>query len=372
MDGIAGNLLNWVTSGLPAFLFVITVVVFFHELGHFGAAKLFGVKIQAFSIGFGRELFGWTDKSGTRWKFSLLPLGGYVRFAGDADASSRPDSAYMAHADEASREGVLHFKPLYQRAIVAAAGPIANFILAIAIFTSVFMVLPQPFEPPVIAEITAGSAAEASGLRVDDEIRAVDGQDIHHYSDLQRIVGANIGKEIAVSIIREGRPMTIMATPRATEIETEGGGKRVVGLLGIKDRFEPLQPGQAFVRASRTTVELIGQTLGYFGRMLVGRADTNEISGPLGIAKASGDFAAAGFMALLNLTALISVAVGFANLLPIPVLDGGHLLYYAFEAVLGRPLGERAQEVGFRLGLAVVLCMMLLATFNDLVRFNLF
>jgi regulator of sigma E protease len=372
MEGIFGNFLNWLAFGLPAFLFVITIVVFFHELGHYAVAKFFGVKIQAFSIGFGRELFGWSDASGTRWKLSLLPLGGYVRFAGDADASSRPDTQYMEQAGEAARQGILHFKPLYQRAAVAAAGPIANFLLAIVIFSGVFMAMPQPFEPPVIADITPGSAAEAAGLRLDDEISAIDGQPIYHYSDLQRIVGASSGKEIAVSIVREGRPLVIMATPRATEIETEGGTKRTVGLLGIKDRFEPLGPVQAFQRASRMTGELIGQTLGYFGRMVAGRADTNELSGPLGIAKASGDFAAAGFLALMNLTALISVAVGFANLLPIPVLDGGHLLYYAFEAALGRPLGERAQELGFRLGLAVVLSLMLLATFNDIVRFNLF
>jgi regulator of sigma E protease len=372
MQGLVGEFLSWMTSGLPAFLFVITIVVFFHELGHFAVARFFGVSVQAFSIGFGRELIGWTDRHGTRWKISLLPLGGYVRFAGDADVSSRPNSDAMQLLDESSRAGVLHFKPVHQRAAVAAAGPIANFILAVVIFTGVFMFTPQPFEPPVIAEITAGSAAEAAGLLVGDEILAVEGEAIGHYSDLQRIVGSSIGKEITLSILRDGGPREIAATPRATEIEAEGGTKRTIGLLGIKDRFEPLGFNAAFVRGVYTTGDMIKQTLAYFGRLAVGNASPNELSGPLGIAKASGDFAAAGLMALLHLTALISVAIGFANLLPIPVLDGGHLLYYAFEAVLGRPLGERAQEVGFRLGLAFVLCMMLLATFNDLVRFNLF
>jgi regulator of sigma E protease len=373
MQGVVSNILSWMTSGFPAFLFVITVVVFFHELGHFAIARFFNVTVQAFSIGFGRELIGWTDRKGTRWKISLLPFGGYVRFAGDADAASRPDNAYLQKVGEGGREGILHFKPVYQRAAVAVAGPLANFILAIVIFTGVFMLQPQPVEPPIISEITMGSAAEASGLRVGDTILTVDGESIEHYSDLQRIVTASKGNEIAINILRDGQPMTVMATPRNTEITDElTGAKRTAMLLGIKDRFETMSFPAAAVQAMRTTGEMISQTLGYFGRLIVGRASTNELSGPLGIAKASGDFAAAGFMALLKLTALISVAIGFANLLPIPLLDGGHLLYCGFEAVLGRPLGERAQEVGFRLGLAFVLCLMLLATFNDLVRFNLF
>jgi regulator of sigma E protease len=308
-----------------------------------------------------------------------------VRFAGDADVSSRPDHEALEDMKQRSIESpqahggagdswrdTLHAKPLYQRALVAAAGPVANFILAITIFTCVFMFTPQPFEPPVIAEITAGSAAETAGLQVGDVIRQVDGQTIRHYSDLQRIVGTSSGREISIAITRDGTDRELAATPRATEITDDAGVKHSIGLLGIKDRFEPLALPQAFVRATSATGEMIGQTLGYFGKLVIGHASPNELSGPLGIAKASGDFAAAGFMALLNLTALISVAIGFANLLPIPVLDGGHLLYYGFEAVLGRPLGERAQEVGFRLGLAFVLCLMLLATFNDLVRFNLF
>lgn len=372
MYAVVNDFLSWMAFGLPAFLFVITVVVFFHELGHFAVARLFSVTVQAFSIGFGRELIGWTDRHGTRWKISWLPLGGYVRFAGDADASSRPDVDYMQKLDAHARAGVLHHKPLYQRALVAAAGPLANFVLAIVIFSGVFMLTPQPFEPPVIAEITAGSAAEAAGLQVGDIIKTVDEQPIRHYSDLQRIVGASSGREIRLSILRDGTQRNLTATPRATEITDDAGVKHSVGLLGIKDRFEPLPFPQAFARGVNTTGDMIGQTISYFGRLAIGHASPNELSGPLGIAKVSGDFAAAGFMALLNLTALISVAIGFANLLPIPVLDGGHLLYYGFEAVLGRPLGERAQEVGFRLGLAFVLCLMLLATFNDLVRFNLF
>ena len=358
---------------VPAFLFVITVVVFFHELGHFVAARFCGVKVDVFSIGFGREIVGFYDRKGTRWKISWLPMGGYVKFAGDADPSSRSDPETLKNMDPAERAGSLHFKPLYQRAIVAAAGPLANFILAIAIFTVAFMISPaQPAEPPTIEEIRAGSAAEAAGVRVGDIIQSVDGVSITQFPELQRIVGDSQGRPLRLGILRNGESLEIVASPLPTESTNAAGAVSTAFRLGIVPHYEPLPFPQAFVRAVVQTWSIIQRTVGYLGDIFVGRASTNELSGPLGIARAAGDVAAAGFIALLNLTAFISVAIGFANLLPIPVLDGGHLLYYAFEAVLGRPLGERAQEVGFRLGLAVVLCLMLLATFNDLVRFNLF
>ena len=358
---------------VPAFLFVLTVVVFFHELDHFLAARLCGVKVDTFSIGFGREIIGFYDRKGTRWKFSWLPMGGYVKFAGDADPSSRSDPETLKNMDPAERAGSLHFKPLHQRAFVAAAGPLANFILAIAIFTVVFMISPQqPVEPPAIAEISAGSAAEAAGVRVGDVIQSIDGVAVTRFNELQHIVTESGGREIRLGILRDGQPMEIRAAARSTEFTNAAGAQTSAFRLGIVPRYEPLPFPQAFVRANVQTWSIIQRTVGYLGDIFLGRASTNELSGPIGIARVAGDVAAAGFIALLNLTAFISVAIGFANLLPIPVLDGGHLLYYAFEAILGRPLGERAQDVGFRLGLALVLSLMLLATFNDLVRFNLF
>jgi regulator of sigma E protease len=374
-----GNFLSGLGIGapavlvVPAFLFVITVVVFFHELGHFLAARLCGVKVDTFSIGFGREILGFHDRKGTRWKISWLPMGGYVKFAGDADPSSRSDPETLKNMDPAEREGSLHFKPLHQRAFVAAAGPLANFILAIVIFTVAFMISPQqPVEPPTISEISSGSAAEAAGVRVGDVIQSVDGVAVVRFPDLQRMVTDSEGRELRLGILRDGETIEIRAAPRPTEFTNAAGTQTTAFRLGIVPRYEPLAFPQAFVRANVQTWSIIQRTVGYLGDIFLGRASTNELSGPLGIARAAGDVAAAGFIALLNLTAFISVAIGFANLLPIPVLDGGHLLYYAFEAILGRPLGERAQEVGFRLGLALVLCLMLLATFNDLVRFNLF
>src|SRR5262245_32896224 len=357
---------------IPAFLFVITVVVFFHELGHFVVARRCGVKVDVFSIGFGREIVGFHDRKGTRWKVSWLPLGGYVKFAGDADPSSRSDPEVLKNMDPAEREGSLHFKPLYQRSLVAAAGPVANFILAIAIFTVAFMITPTaPMEPPVIDQIQKDSAAEAAGVRVGDVIESVDGTPVVRFPELQKLVTESGGRGLRLGILRNGERLEILATPRSTEIGPPES-KQTAFRLGIGPRLEPLALPQAFVRAIGQTWSIIQRTVGYLGDLFVGRASTQELSGPLGIAKAAGDWAAEGFMQLLSLTAFISVAIGIANLLPIPVLDGGHLLYYAFEAVLGRPLGERAQEVGFRLGLALVLCLMLLATFNDLVRLNLF
>lgn len=382
-----GNFLSGLGLGapaalvIPAFLFVITVVVFFHELGHFLAARACGVKVDVFSIGFGREIVGFYDRKGTRWKISWLPMGGYVKFAGDADPSSRGDAETLRNMDATERSGSLHFKPLYQRAIVAAAGPLANFILAILIFTVAFMISPvQVVEPPVVADVQKGSAAEAVGVQVGDVIQSVDGMPVVRFGDLQKLVSDSKGRELRIAVLRNGESKEFLAAPRLTEVK-DSTGKQVMDAqgnpamamrLGIGPRYEPLPFPQAFVRAVVQTWSIIQRTVGYLGDLFVGRASTNELSGPLGIAKAAGDWAAAGFIALLNLTAFISVAIGFANLLPIPVLDGGHLLYYAFEAVLGRPLGERAQEVGFRLGLALVLCLMLLATFNDIVRFNLF
>src|SRR6185295_10085097 len=364
---------------VPAFLFVITVVVFFHELGHFVVDRWCAVKVDVFSIGFGREIIGFHDRKGTRWKISWLPFGGYGKFSGDADPSSRSDPEELKKMDPEARAGSLHFKPLYQRAMVAAAGPVANFILAIVIFTIAMMFSTRqmtedqkPIEPPVVAAITKDSAAEAAGIRVGDVIRSIDGQPINRFTDLLNIVTGSNGRQLNIGVERNGQALEILATPRPTESTDETGKKTTPFRLGLAPKFQPLSFPAAFVNAVKQTGFILARTVGYLGSLVIGHTSSDVLMGPLGIAKTAGDFAAVGFIALLNLTAYISVAVGFANLLPIPVLDGGHLLYYGFEAILGRPLGERAQEVGFRLGLAFVLCLMLLATFNDLVRFNLF
>jgi regulator of sigma E protease len=372
VPAVLTSFFGWVGVGLPAFLFVITVVVFFHELGHFVVARLCGVKVDTFSIGFGGEIVGFTDRTGTRWKISWLPLGGYVRFLGDADAASRPDRNAAAELDPEARKGTLQFKPLYQRAAVASAGPIANFILAIVIFTGVIMAVGKPAEPPVVANVMAGSAAEAAGLKPGDAIRSVNGKTIHVFRDLQEVVGSSAGKTIGITVLRDGRELTLSAVPMAVTQTDESGDKQTIGRLGIRDETVAVGLFEALKDGAQQTWFIIRETFSYLSRIVTGREGPQQLHGILGIAAVSDQEARAGLAALLGLAGLMSVSIGFVNLLPIPVLDGGHLLYYAFEAVLGRPLGERAQEVGFRLGLAFVLCLMLLATFNDLVRFNLF
>ena len=372
MPSAVGDFITWIGLGAPAFLFVITVVVFFHELGHFAMARAFGVAVQAFSIGFGRELVGWTDRKGTRWKICLLPLGGYVKFLGDADASSRPDNEAVQQLNSNARDGVLHLKPLYQRALVVAAGPLANFVLAIVIFATVALIQGKPSDSAVVGVVTKGSAAEAAGLEPGDRIQSVNGTPVVTFIEVQRIIRASGERSVRLDVARGDRVLEVNATPKATETTDALGKKQTLYLLGIANGREPVGAFEAVRSGAGQTWFIVDHTLRYLGQMLTGHAAADQLSGPLGIAKVSGDMAALGFIALMELAGLISVSIGLLNLFPIPVLDGGHLLYYACEAVLGRPLGERAQEVGFRLGLALVLSLMLLATFNDLVRFNLF
>jgi regulator of sigma E protease len=361
---------SWAGLGIPSFLFVITVVVFFHELGHFIVGRWFGVKVEMFSIGFGREIFGWTDRKGTRWKISWLPFGGYVRFAGDEDASSKPKDAKRVPAKD--RKDMLQFKPLPQRALVVVAGPFANFILAIVVFAGLFMAVGKPTEPPVIGSVMQSSAAAAAGLRAGDIIRAVDGKPVATFVDLQRVVVTNAGHNLTITVERNGARTDVVAMPHREEIKDSTGRVQIIGRLGITNSFVSVGPVEATGLAASQTWYIIDQTMRYVGGLLMGEGSARDLSGPIGIAKVSGDMAQAGVLALVNLIALLSVSIGLINLFPIPVLDGGHLLYYGFEAVLGRPLGARAQEVGFRLGLALVLSLMLLATFNDLIRLNLF
>jgi regulator of sigma E protease len=378
MPGVIGHFFSWLGIGFPAFLFVITLVVFFHELGHFLVARLCGVRIEAFSIGFGREIIGFTDRKGTRWKISWLPLGGYVKFLGDADASSRPDRNAMREYEarrvpgETGDSEPLHLKPVWQRALVAAAGPVANFILAIFIFTGVLLASGKPAAPPIVDNVTSASAAQMAGIRPGDTIVKVGNTSIHDFTELQRIIAANAGHELRLTVHRRDREFVIAATPSAVESTDEAGVKHTAGRLGIRDATVGVGVVAAFQGGVDQTWFVIAQTGSYVARIVSGRESPDQLHGILGIGEVSDEAARIGFLALLSLAGLMSVSIGLVNLLPVPVLDGGHLLYYACEAVLGRPLGERAQEVGFRLGLAFVLSLMLLATFNDLARLNLF
>jgi len=372
------GLIAWTPMGLPAFLFVITLVVFFHELGHFLVARFFGVTVEVFSVGFGRELVGFTDKRGTRWRISMLPIGGYVRFAGDADASSRPDSAAASRMTAAERSGALVFKPVGQRAAVAAAGPFANFALAIVLLTGLLMYTGHAVVAPMIGQVTKGSPAEAAGIKPGDLVTSIDGTKITDFQQLPEIISISGGDTLAVGLKRDGRDLTVQVTPRlmkASDALGNVGSQMVIGVRPSPKAAvtrEHYGPVGALKAACIETWTIIKTTILGIGQMITGHASADQLRGPVGIANMTRQVADFGFLPLLNLVAILSVSIGLANLFPIPLLDGGHLLYYAVEAVLGRPLGERAQDVGFRLGLVLVLGLMLLTTWNDLVRLNLF
>ena len=372
------NLVAWTPLGLPAFLFVITVVVFFHELGHFLVARACGVKVDVFSVGFGKEIFGWHDKRGTRWKVSWLPIGGYVKFAGDANAASTPDHAAASRMSDAERAQTLTFKPLWQRALVAAAGPLANFVLAILIFTGLIFYSGHTVLAPIIGGVVKGSAAEAAGFRPGDRVTAIDGTRITDFGQMPQIIAVSGGRNLAIDLVRDGKPRTIHVTPRATRMRDALGDMGTNIVIGVHP--SPTAPvtteyyslPAAFGAANVETWNIMRTTVQGISQMVRGYASADQLRGPLGIMTMTRKVAVFGFMALLQLVAVLSVSIGLANLFPIPLLDGGHLLYYACEAVLGRPLGERAQDVGFRLGLVLVLGLVLLTTWNDLARLNLF
>lgn len=379
MIDILHGLVGWLPVGLPAFLFVITVVVFFHELGHFSVARFFNVTVETFSIGFGRSVAKWTDKKGTEWKIGWLPLGGYVKFLGDENGASVPDREILARLSPEQRANVFQSKPLYQRALVVAAGPIANFILAIVIFSGVLMLLGQATVLTTVGKVTPGAPAAVAGIRSGDVITAVNGTKVETFNELVSAVRAQQAHDMAIGFTRQGKAMTVDVKPRVIKTnDLYGDSVKFLG-IGVQPaftesnaRYVPLGPVAAVTGAAQQTWFVADTSLTYLWRIVTGHSRSDQLTGPLGMARVSKQAASAGFMSLLQLAALLSVSIGLINLFPVPILDGGHLLYYGCEAVLGRPLGERAQDVGFRLGLAAVLGLFVLATWNDLVRLNLF
>ena len=366
-----------VLSNLPvyllSFLAVLTAVIFVHELGHYWVARWNGVRVEVFSIGFGPELYGWNNRHGTRWKISAIPLGGYVKFFGDASAASTP--ADIDALTPAERAVTFHHKRLPQRAAIVAAGPFANFLFAIVIFALLFSVIGQPFTPPVVGAVVAGSPAENAGFQTGDRILSVDGTAIERFEELRSYVAMRAETSLRVTVLRDKAERNLIVVPARVEVPDGFGGTQRIGQIGIQTQgieFVRHGPVAAVWYATRETGALVVGTLNYVGRMLAGRESGDQLSGPLGIAKISGDAARLSLGALVMLAATISVAIGLMNLFPIPMLDGGHLLFYAIEALRGRPLGVKAQEFGFRIGLALVLTLFLFATWNDLNRLQVF
>jgi regulator of sigma E protease len=352
------------------FLVVLTVLVFVHELGHYLVARRNGVRIEVFSIGFGPEIFGWYDRAGTRWKLSAVPLGGYVKMYGDADASSLPSGSLDAMTLE-DREFSFHHKRLGQRVAIVAAGPVANFVFAIVLLAGLFSTVGQPFTPADVGQVQPGSAAEQGGIKPGDTITAIDERQIDRFEDVQQAVALNNGAPMAIVVRRDGREVTLEVTPQMTERTDRFGNVHRIGLLGIGRsgvEYVRRDPATAVVKAAEETWNLSTGTLKAIWQMIVGARTTDELGGPLRIAQMSGEVAQGGVVAIVWFMAVLSVNLGLINLFPIPVLDGGHLLFYVAEAIRGRPLGQRAQEYGFRIGLALVLTLMVFATWNDLMH----
>jgi regulator of sigma E protease len=331
--------------------------------------------VKVFSVGFGPELIGWTARSGTRWRVSAIPLGGYVKFLGDENAASVTDRGAIAKMNPGDYAHSFAAKSVAQRAAIVAAGPIANFILAIAIFAVIFAAFGRQVTTPRVDTVSPGSAAEAAGFLPGDLVVAIDGAPIETFADLQRIVTVSAGRVLTVTVERTGARTNLTATPEMKEQRDRFGNVHRIGMLGIGRSAtnadivtQHFSVPQAIWLGTQETWFVVERTVGYIGGVISGRESPDQLGGPIRVAQVSGQVATLGFLALINLAAILSVSIGLINLFPIPMLDGGHLLYFAVEAVRGKPLSERAQEMGFRLGLALVILLMLFATWNDILH----
>jgi regulator of sigma E protease len=356
---------------LVPFLFVITIVVFFHELGHFLVGRWCGVKVDAFSIGFGPEIVSFTDKKGARWRLAWLPLGGYVKFHGDANGAMADGADQMSAAE---RSVTFFAQPVWKRAAIVAAGPAASFLLGIFIFAASFYLEGRNVLAPVIENVRAGEAADIGGLKAGDSIVSINGRAIGNWGEMQRVVQASPEMPLAFVVQRGARDVSVEVVPRRREVSTPFGKHRV-GMIGIEPSTKP----ENWINQQFTLVESIGRgfgetwfiverTISYFGGLIAGSESPDQISGPLRIAEISGSVAKVSYSGLIYLAGIISVSIGFLNLLPVPLLDGGHLLFYAVEAVKGKPISEKNQELGFRVGMGLVMALMLFATINDVLH----
>lgn len=395
------NVLGQLALYILPFLAVLTLVITIHELGHYLAARAFKVKIDRFSLGFGRAIFSRTDKHGTEWRVAWLPLGGYVKFAGDIDATGVPDQVGLdamrreivaAEGPGAERQ-YFYFKPIWQRAIVVAGGPIANFLLAMVLFTVLFSAVGSMIVPPRVAAVEAGTPAAAAGFHAGDLVTEVNGRAVKDSPTLQRIVALSAGDRLEFTVERDGAEVVLVGTPERVVVDDEIAGRITMARMGLglapnagEARHVRYPPHEALWQGVLQIRDIIGTTVTYIGRIFSGRESGDQLSGPIGIAKAAGGItksAAAvttdpGYQALnvtislLSFAAILSVGIGFLNLLPVPVLDGGHLLFYGYEAVARRPLSARIQEAGYRLGLVLLVGLMLFVTWNDLQKLSLF
>ena len=370
LGGHAWSLLGY----LGPFFFVLALVIFVHELGHYLVGRWCGVGVDAFSIGFGPKMLGWTDRHGTEWKVCAIPLGGYVKFKGDLNGASMPDDEAAASMSSEERRGAFQFKPIWQRAAIVAAGPAFNFILAFFVFVAAFMYSGHFMVDPVIETVVAESPADKAGLKGGDRVLAINGEKTATFEDVRRLVVGSDDKPLKIDLVRGKDVLTVIAEPRLTEQKTAFGMLRSK-TLGVTSSTLPEHQhivyhtlGEASVLSVEQIGSVITQSVKYIGGLIAGREKADQLSGPIRIAQVSGKVAESGFVSLLTLAAILSISIGFVNLLPVPLLDGGHLMFYAVEAVFGKPLSRRTQEMGFRIGLVLVGMLMLFVTINDIVQ----
>ncbi len=367
-------------SYILPFIVLILIVVFIHEYGHYYFAKKFGVGVTDFSIGFGKEIFGWNDKSGTRWKICWIPLGGYVKFFGDRNVYSQADhKEILEKYSEEDQKKLFTLKPLYQRSLIVFGGPLANFLLALVIFFSIYTFVGKDFTPAVINEVQKDSPAMAGGLKQNDVILEIDGNKVESIMDVSKFITMSTDEIIDFKVKRSYDELILKVKPNIVPGEDNLGNKlnkRIVGIkLGAYNNeinHVKLGPAQAIYHAAHEVYFVGISSLKYIGAMIFGKADTSQLGGPIRIAKISGQVAEFGVLAFISMMAYISISLGLVNLFPIPMLDGGHLMFYAFEKVLGRPLSQKTQEGFFRIGIFLLISLMFFTTFNDLKDLGLF
>lgn len=365
----------WIWQYGVMFLLVLTLVVFIHELGHFLVARWCGVTVKVFSIGFGREIYGFNDKHGTRWRFAWIPLGGYVKFIDDENAASQPSASGSSRLPASERSGAFHAKPVAQRAAVVAAGPIANFLLAIVLFGAINAFYGVKIMPAFVDGVVPNSPAAQAGFMAGDKVVSINGATISQFDELQRIVASSAGRELAVEVERNGERLALQVTPNVDEQRDAFGRTFRRGLIGIKGsmaegRIQTVEVGplQALALGAKETYDTIALTLSGLGDIITRRQSAEQMGGPIMMAEVTAKVAELGIAPMLRWIAFISANIGFLNLLPIPVLDGGHLLFYAYEAVRRKPLSARLQQMGFQVGIAVLMMLMIFVNFNDLMN----
>ena len=367
-------MISFILSYLIPFLILIMIVVFIHEYGHYYFAKKYGVGVTDFSIGFGKEIFGWNDKSGTRWKLCWIPLGGYVKFFGDRNVFSQADQEELIKQyNDQDRKKLFVLKPLYQRVLIVFGGPLANFILALVIFFSIYTFIGKDFTPAVINEVQKDSPAMIGGLKQDDIILEIDGNEVQSIMDVSKYITMSSADIIDFKVKRFSDEIILKVKPNTVLGEDNLGNKIQKRMVGIKlgaynneINHVKLGPVKALYHAANEVIYVSTASLKYIGSMIIGKADTSQLGGPIRIAKISGQVAEFGVLAFISMMAYISISLGLVNLFPIPMLDGGHLMFYTFEKILGRPLSQKTQEGFFRIGIFLLLTLMFFTTFNDL------